>query len=209
MAAAGRDQRRRRLLYGRRKGPKLSTHQAGLFATLLPRLRLRLEPGIDPTALFDTNVADIWLEIGFGSGEHLLWQAQHYANIGIIGAEPYEAGIAKLLSRIAASSAQEENWNPVSRIRIHEGDARDVLQILPDECLGRVFILFPDPWPKKRHHKRRFIQMGTLDSLARVMAPGATLRFASDDAGYLAWALEHICAHRSFIWTATCTQDWR
>ena len=143
-------------------------------------------------------VDDVWLEIGFGAGEHLLWQAQHHPRVGLIGAEPYEGGVAKLLSKLDGT----EN------IRIHEGDAREIVDALPDAGIGRAFILFPDPWPKTRHHKRRFVQIDTLDRLARVMKPGAELRFATDDAGYLAWALERLIAHPAFAWTAERAADW-
>ena len=197
----GHSERKRRQLYGRRKGPKLSAHQEGLRTTLLPRLALRLEPGRDPRGYFESNIADVWLEVGYGGGEHLLWQAQHHPDIGLIGAEPYISGTAKLLSKLADA--------PPLNLLIHEGDARDVIAALPDASLGRVFILFPDPWPKTRHHKRRFVQMEMLDGLARVMRPGAELRFASDDAGYLAWTLELLLAHPGFAWTATGPADWK
>ena len=158
--------------------------------TLLPGLR------------YDFTVPDgeLWLEIGFGAGEHLLWQAQHNPQVTLIGAEPYEGGVAKLLSKLAET--------PLPNVRIHEGDARDVVEALPDARLGRVFILFPDPWPKTRHHKRRIVQMEMLDCLARVMKPGAELRFATDDAGYLAWTLERLIAHPAFEWTAGRMADW-
>jgi tRNA (guanine-N7-)-methyltransferase len=146
----------------------------------------------------ESSVDDVWLEIGFGAGEHLLWQAQHHPRVGLIGAEPYEGGVAKLLSKLDGT----EN------IRIHEGDAREILDALPDAGIGRAFILFPDPWPKTRHHKRRFVQMDTLDRLARVLKPGAELRFATDDAGYLAWALERVSAHAAFEWMAQRVSDW-
>ena len=144
---------------------------------------------------------DIWLEIGFGAGEHLLALAQANPNVGLIGAEPYEAGVAKLLTRIA------EHTPP--NIRLYEGDARDILAALPDASLGRIFLLFPDPWPKTRHHKRRFIQMEMLDIFARVLRPGGELRVASDDAGYVDWTLERGLAHPAFDWTATGPSDWK
>lgn len=202
-------ERARPLLYGRRKGHKLSAHREGLRATLLPELALHLEHGANPQSYFspppcgggENSVDDVWLEVGFGGGEHLLEQARANPHAGLIGAEPYEEGVAKLLAAIES--------NPVSNIRIHEGDARDVITALPDSCLGRVFILFPDPWPKTRHHKRRFVQMELLDALARVMKPGAELRFASDDAGYLAWTLERLMAHPAFVWTAERAEDWK
>lgn len=192
-------ERKRRQLYGRRKGPKLSAHQSGLLETFLPKLELSVEAARDPRLYFDAPVSDVWLEIGFGGGEHLHWQAEHNPNIGMIGAEPYVNGVAQLLAKI-------EN---TQNIRIHMADARDIIEALPDASLGRVFILFPDPWPKTRHHKRRFIQTAMLDSLARVMKPGAELRFASDDAPYLDWTLERLMAHPAFEWTATRAQDWK
>ena len=203
MSGDTRPERRRRQLYGRRKGPKLSQHQASLFETLLPRLELSLEAGRAPHTYFDQPVEGVWLEIGFGGGEHLLWQSQSHPHAGLIGAEPYEAGVAKLLSKISASASSRVN------IRVYQGDARDIVDALPDASLGRVFLLFPDPWPKTRHHKRRFIQMEILDALARVMRPGAELRVASDDSGYVAWTLERVIAHPSFHWTADSASDWK
>jgi tRNA (guanine-N7-)-methyltransferase len=205
-----------RKLYGRRKGPKLSAHQQHLLDHLLPQVAVNVQSAVDPRTYFSPpprgevgsrsepgggQVDDIWLEIGFGGGEHLFWQAQHHPNVGLIGAEPYLNGVVKLLSKREAS--------PLPNIRIHMGDAREIIEAMPDASLGRVFILFPDPWPKTRHHKRRFIQMEMLDQLARVMKPGAELRFASDDSGYLEWTLERLMAHPSFEWTAARASDWR
>ena len=192
-------ERHRRQLYGRRKGPALSAHQRALIDTLLPKIALRLAQGADPKTYF-SNVDDVWLEVGFGAGEHLLWQAQHHPRVGLIGAEPYISGVAKLLSKIDEAEAPN--------IRLHTDDERDIIDALPDASLSRVFILFPDPWPKTRHHKRRFVQMDILDRLARVMKPGAELRFASDDAPYFEWTLERICAHPAFVWSAASSADW-
>ena len=165
---------RRYKLYGRRKGPKLSAHQAGLLETLLPRLSLTLQQGLDPQTYFTpAQIRDVWLEVGFGGGEHLTAQADHNPDIGIIGAEPYVAGMAKLLAKVAARD--------LHNIRLYQSDARDIIAAMPDASLGRVFVLFPDPWPKTRHHKRRFISVEMLDQLARVMRRGAELRFATDD----------------------------
>jgi tRNA (guanine-N7-)-methyltransferase len=172
-----------------------------LLETLLPRLTFNPEPGRGPREYFPSEVADVWLEIGFGAGEHLAWQAAARPEVGIIGAEPYVAGMAKLLSKIADSG--------IRNIRLYTEDARDIIAALPDGSLGRAFILCPDPWPKTRHHKRRFIQIEMLDQLARVMRQGAELRFATDDAGYLVWALERFAAHAAFAWTAETQDDWR
>lgn len=223
MSDEARPERRRRQLYGRRKGPKPSQHQASLFPTLLPLLRLTLETGRNPRTYFDWRVEDVWLEIGFGGGEHILWQAEHHPSVGLIGAEPYEAGVAKLLSKLALPGTAgflpaSQNGTTVrpgsprsqgGNIRLYQGDARDIIDALPVACLGRVFLLFPDPWPKTRHHKRRFVQIDMLDALARVMRSGTELRFASDDSGYVAWTLERVLAHPAFEWTATASSDWK
>ena len=166
----------------------------------MPKLTLKLEPELDPKRYFDRPVDDVWLEVGFGGGEHLLWQAEEHPDIGMIGAEPYISGTAKLLSKLDPAR--------LPNIRIYEYDARDIIEALPDVSIGRFFVLFPDPWPKTRHHKRRFLQMETLNAIARILRPGAELRFASDDAGYLTYALERLMAHKAFVWTATAALDW-
>ena len=191
----------RRRHYGRRKGWKLRPHQAGLLETLLPPLTLVPERGRAPGSYFTPSVAEVWLEIGFGAGEHLAWQAEHHPQVGMLGAEPFVAGMAKLLAKIEQAE--------LKNIRLYTEDARDILGAIPDASLGRIFILFPDPWPKTRHHKRRFIQMPMLDELARVLTPGGELRFASDHADYVSYALERLMAHPSFRWTAETASDWR
>ncbi len=167
---------------------------------LLPLLALDVRKGADPDGYFQ-DVEEVWLEVGFGSGEHLLAQAVANPDIGLIGAEPYEAGVAKFLSKLETQN--------VRNVRIYMGDARDIIEALPDASLGKIFILFPDPWPKKRHHKRRFIQIEMLDRLARVLKSGGELRFASDDADYVAWTLERLMAHAGFAWDATKAADWK
>ena len=141
------------------------------------------------------------MEVGFGAGEHLFQLAGENPDIGLIGAEPYETGVAKLLTKLAN--------NPQNNVRIYEGDGRDIIAALPDASLSRFFLLFPDPWPKTRHHKRRFLQIEMLDELARVMRPGAELRFATDDKSYLPYALERLVAHPAFEWTAKGPRDWK
>jgi tRNA (guanine-N7-)-methyltransferase len=188
------------LLYGRRKGPKLSAHQRALREALLPALSLQLTANADPRSYFSVPVGEVWLEIGFGAGEHLVWQARNHPNVGLIGAEPYEGGVAKLLAKL--------DGQPAPNIRIHEGDAREIVAALPDASVGRIFILFPDPWPKTRHHKRRFVQSETLDGFARVLKADGELRFATDDAGYLGWTLERALAHPMFAWIAESAADW-
>jgi tRNA (guanine-N7-)-methyltransferase len=191
--------RSRPKLYGRRKGPKLSAHQADLRRTLLPELTYSIEK--EPFSQFPNNVHDIWLEVGFGAGEHLVWQAEQRSDVGMIGAEPYESGVAKLLTKLERA--------PLNNVRIYEGDGRDIIETLPEASLGRFFLLFPDPWPKTRHHKRRFLQMEMLDRLALVLKPGAELRFATDDKSYLPYALERLMAHKAFVWLAQEAADWK
>jgi tRNA (guanine-N7-)-methyltransferase len=189
----------RRKLYGRRKGPKLSQRQAGLRGGLLQELAY--VPGGEPSAQFPHSVREVWLEVGFGAGEHLVALAKDNPTVGLIGAEPYEMGMAKILTKL------EET--PLNTVRLFEGDGREIIEALPDASLSRFFLLFPDPWPKTRHHKRRFLQMEMLDQLARVLKPGSELRFATDDKSYLPYALERLMAHPAFDWTATGPSDWK
>jgi tRNA (guanine-N7-)-methyltransferase len=146
-------------------------------------------------------VTEIWLEIGFGGAEHLIWQAEHNARAGLIGCEVYEEGVVKALTRI--EELKLEN------VRLSTQDAREVLRWLPPASLGRVFILFPDPWPKKRHVKRRLVARGLFDLLARAMAPGAELRIATDIGDYARTILLSALGHRAFKWLAEGPGDWR
>jgi tRNA (guanine-N7-)-methyltransferase len=189
--------------YGRRKARPLSERKDRLLEQLLPVLRLPLaEAAPSPLAdLFAQPVTEVWLEIGFGSGEHLFWQAEHHPQIGIIGAEPFINGVASLLGKIATSDLRT--------IRIHDGDARDILDWLPPQSLSRIFILFPDPWPKKRHAKRRLLAADTIVPIARALRPGGTLRVASDSGAYAGDALAAILRSGAFAWTAERAQDWR
>jgi tRNA (guanine-N7-)-methyltransferase len=200
---------RRRTLYGRRRGKKLRAGQEGLLDTLLPTLLLAIpdsgapSPRIDLAATFGGKLppGGVWLEVGFGSGEHLVWQAEQNASVGLIGCEPYINGVAKCLAQIERAG--------VANIRLFTDDARFVIAALPPRSLDRVFVLFPDPWPKTRHHKRRFVQRATLDALAPLMKPGAELRLATDDPSYLPWMVEHACRHPAFEWLAERPADWR
>lgn len=189
--------------YGRRKAKPLSARKERLIGELLPRLRLDLnaQPPSPLTKLFATQVDDVWLEIGFGSGEHLLWQAEHHKDVGFIGCEPFVNGMGSLLGAIEDRG--------IETIRVHDGDARDVLTWLPDRSIGRIFLLFPDPWPKKRQTKRRLLSTETLRELARTLRHGGEFRFASDNCDYAAQAL--LLARQSgvFTWTAERTADWR
>ena len=194
---------RPRILYGRRRGKKLRSGQEALLDTLLPQLLIALPAApqqIDPAALFGP-VREVWLEVGFGAGEHLVWQAEQHPDIGLIGCEPYLNGVAKCLAHIERTG--------VRNVRFLTDDARLVMAALPERSLARVFVLFPDPWPKTRHHKRRFVQRDTLDALARLMKTGAELRLATDDPSYLPWMLEHAGTHPAFEWLAERPADWR
>jgi tRNA (guanine-N7-)-methyltransferase len=197
---------RRRTLHGRRRGKKLRAGQESLLATLLPRLAITLpaEPAkIELAQLFGGTLpaGGVWLEVGFGAGEHLVWQAERHPDAGLIGCEPYINGVAKCLAHIERAG--------VTNARLFTDDARFVMAALPDRSLARVFVLFPDPWPKTRHHKRRFVERATLDVLARLMKPGAELRLATDDPSYLPWMVEHACTHPAFEWLAERPSDWR
>jgi len=190
-------------LYGRRRGRKLPAGRQKLREELFPRLAIAMpQQGLlDPTALFAAPPAAVWLEIGFGGGEHLAAQAEAHPEIGFIGSEVFENGVARLVGEIARRR--------LGNIRIFADDARLLLEKLPTASLGRVFILFPDPWPKRRHHKRRLVALAALDRLAVVMQPGAELRLATDDRGYLVWMLERATAHPDFQWLAQRPDDWR
>lgn len=171
----------RRNLYGRRHGKKLRPAQRQLMADLLPRLRVagfgsgETPAPIDPVALFGDD-RPVWLEIGFGGGEHLAAQAEAHPDIGLIGCEPFVNGVAMALGRLAASG--------VRNVRLHPGDARDLIDQLPDGSISRVFLLYPDPWPKARHHRRRFASVENLAALHRIMQPGAEVQLATDVPDY-------------------------
>jgi tRNA (guanine-N7-)-methyltransferase len=189
--------------YGRRRGRAPSARQALLWQDALPRFALDPSQPVPARIgeLFAPPVADVWLEIGFGGGEHLLWQARHNPHIGLIGCEPFQDGVVKILS------AMDEQQ--LTNIRLYADDARPLLRRLPEAGIGRAFILFPDPWPKARHHKRRLVSAATLGELARVMCAGAELRIATDDADYARCILLAVVGQRNFAWTAEGPADWR
>ena len=193
---------RRHDLHGRRKGKRLRVGRQALLQTLLPRLALHPELSpFDPYAAFDRAVDTLWLEIGFGAGEHLAWQAARHPEIGLIGAEPFINGVARLLSEIDATG--------LDNIRLFADDAAILIDALPDGCIDRCFALYSDPWPKRRHHKRRFVSTQNLDRLARVMADRAELRLATDHAEYGRWILAHALDHPALTWPAERADDWR
>lgn len=202
------EKERRRRIYGRRLGRPLKQGREKALAEWLPRLSVAVPaegtaPGsLDPASLFETPIDEVWLEVGFGSGEHLLAQAASHPRVGIIGCEPFINGMAALLMEIVREPARAAN------IRVLMDDARPLIAALPAASLSKVFVLFPDPWPKARHAKRRFISPENLDALARVMKPGAELRVASDDEGYISWTLEHAPVHPAFMPLRTAA-EWR
>ncbi|MGZ3310002.1 MAG: tRNA (guanosine(46)-N7)-methyltransferase TrmB [Xanthobacteraceae bacterium] len=193
---------RSRAFFGRRKGHPLRPRQAALFETLLPRLALDLTATPPaPASLFPNPVDDVRLEIGFGGGEHLIAEARMHPRTGFIGAEPFVNGMAKALAAIAAEN--------LSNIRLHHGDATELLAWLPPASLARVDLIYPDPWPKRRHWKRRFVQDQSVAAIARILRPGGEFRFASDIPDYAAWTLKHLVQSRDFVWVAERADDWR
>jgi tRNA (guanine-N7-)-methyltransferase len=173
------------------------------LGSLLPSVGFTVEPDtpLDPRSLFAPRPEALWLEIGFGGGEHLAAQAAAHPAIGFLGVEPFVNGVAKLLRAVEASSLRN--------VRVLKDDARVLLEALPDGCLERAFILFPDPWPKLRHHKRRIVNPGTLADLARVVRSGGELRLATDDRDYAQWMLAAALGEERFRWTAERASDWR
>jgi tRNA (guanine-N7-)-methyltransferase len=190
--------------FGRRKGKALRPGQAGRIAQLLPELRVTL-PGdpasLDPASLFPSRPAEVWLESGFGGGEHLAHQARSHPDVGFIGVEPFVNGVAKLLG-----VAAEEG---LSNLRVWDEDATQLLPALQPASIDRVYLLYPDPWPKRRQRKRRFLSDENLAALARVMRPGAELRFATDIDDYAGWALARVARSPDFTWDAERPDAWR
>ena len=185
--------------YGRVKSRPIKPRQAALMDSRLPELRAPAEP-FEPRSL-KPDAAEVWLEIGFGGGEHMAAQAGRRPDVLVIGAEPFQNGVASAVRHI-----EEQN---LANVRLHDGDVRDLIARLPEASLDRVFILFPDPWPKARHHKRRLVQADLVAELARVLKAGGRLRFASDWADYVDWSLERLRASPAFRWTAERADDWR
>lgn len=191
----------RRQLYGRSKGKALRAAQAARIEDLLPPLTIpldRLSQG--PAALFARPVREVRLEIGFGGGEHLATQARLNPDIGYLGVEPFLNGVAKLLAAIEADN--------LDNIRLLRGDGRDVLAALPAGSIARIDLLYPDPWPKRRQRKRRIVDGGFLDAVARVLRPGGEFRFATDIDDYAGWTLSRLLPRRDFEWLARVASDW-
>lgn len=198
----GRPARRSEAFFGRRHGKTLTARQAALLAYRLPDLRIDVQqlPPADVSALFAHDPKRIVLEIGFGGGEHLLDHARRCPEAGFIGVEPFVNSMAKLLT------ALEERSQP--NIRLYDDDATRLLDWLPDVSVDQLDLLYPDPWPKKRHFKRRFVNPANLDRFARIIKPGAVFRFASDIESYVNWTLRQVYDHGAFEWLAEGAQDW-
>lgn len=192
-------------LYGRRKGPTMSQRQEQLLETLLPTIRVpaakEMDDIINPADLFPKEITDYWFEVGFGKGEHLYWQAEHFPTTGMIGCEFYLNGVASLLGKI--------DENARDNIRLYEGDARHVMKALPEASISRAFLLHPDPWPKNRHAKRRFVSQENLDLFARLLKDNCELRIGTDHPVYARWTMLQMSLRDDFIWMAEGPDDWR
>lgn len=195
-------ERPRRVLYGRRFGPRLRPQRKRLLDERLPELRLSVAAGstLRPDEVFPDG-RPLWLELGFGNGEHAAAVAHAHPEIGLIGVEPFMSGVAALLSAI--------DEQDLTNVRVMADDARLLLDALPDGSVERIFVLFPDPWPKARHHKRRLVNADTARAMARILAPGGRLELATDHMDYARAMLEAVLPVDSLAWTATRACDWR
>ncbi|HEY6996052.1 MAG TPA: tRNA (guanosine(46)-N7)-methyltransferase TrmB [Xanthobacteraceae bacterium] len=200
--AVGDEARKPRAFFGRRKGHRLRPRRAALLDTLLPRLALDLSaPARELGGLFPHPVDEVRLEIGFGAGEYLVSEARARPRTGFIGIEPFVNGMAKALAAVAAEG--------LANVRLHPGGASEVLAWLPPASLARVDLVYPDPWPKRRHWKRRFVQDESVAAIARVLRPNGEFRFATDVPAYAAWTLKHLMRSTHFAWTAERADHWR
>lgn len=189
-----------RRLYGRSKGAKLRARPQHLMAELYPKLAVPVSAPIHLATLFGKSYTQLWFEVGFGKGEHFIAQAQAHPDVALIGAEPFLNGMAACVGLVEDTG--------VTNVRLYRGDALDVLEQLPDASLSRVFILHPDPWPKLRHAKRRFVNNGPLDILSAKMKPGSELRIGTDHPVYLAHTLRVMQQRPDFAWQAETPVDW-
>lgn len=203
MAAEERQTRASEAFFGRRRGKTLRPAQAAALARGLKRYGLDLAepPPADPGRLFAVPVRAVRLEIGFGGGEHFLHEAAAAPDIGFIGAEPFVNGMAKTMAAL--------DKRPLDNVRVFDEDATRLLDWLAPASIARIDLLYPDPWPKKKHWKRRFVGKVNLDRFARVLKPGGRFRFASDIDSYVDWTLLECRRHGAFAWQAGCADDWR
>ncbi|WP_375413577.1 tRNA (guanine(46)-N(7))-methyltransferase TrmB [uncultured Bradyrhizobium sp.] len=195
--------RARGSFFGRRKGHKLRAHQADLIENLLPHLSLDIESAAPPglAVLFDPPLESVRLEIGFGGGEHMIAEALAFPQTGFIGCEPYVNGMAKILAQIEARN--------IGNVKLFAGDAAALLAWAPPRSLRRIDLIHPDPWPKRRHWKRRFVQDATIAAMARALEPSGEFRFVCDIDDYVAWTLRHLTRSPEFFWTAERAEHWR
>jgi tRNA (guanine-N7-)-methyltransferase len=189
-----------RALYGRSRGKMLRAGQNRLLAEALPLFSIAPE-NLAKGRAFVPTPREVWLEIGFGAGEHLIDQAKANPDVGLVGCEPFLNGVVAALAGLKRDE--------ISNVLLRHGDAQAVIKAVPDAFFSRVFILYPDPWPKRRHHKRRVVSVGFIAELARVMRSGAELRFATDIDDYAGWTLCRFLASPHFRWTAAEVDDWR
>lgn len=191
--------------FGRRRGKSLRFGQLQRTEMLLPRLKLDLASPApyDLVQLFSGKVENVRLEIGFGGGEHLVHEMDRFPKTGFIGVEPFINGMAKILGTL---DGQKER---LRHIRLYDDDATKLLDWLPPASLDGIDLFYPDPWPKKKHWKRRFVNMKNLGRFARVLKSAAKFRFASDIDNYVNWTLYHCACHPDFFWTANCARDWK
>ena len=186
--------------FGRTKGKPLSSAQTELMRRVFPTVdkAYDIAKGKNP---FTNEAGPYWLEIGFGGAEHLLWQAEQNPHVTLLGVEPFLNGVSKAVKGLS--------FKNLTNVRLHRGDARDVLEVLPSSSLECVFVLFPDPWPKVRHHKRRIINEAFIEEIYRILKPDGKFRFACDILHYVDWSLTRIKAHGGFDWPAAQQSDWR
>ena len=192
-------------LYGRQRSHPLRPRQQRLLDVTLPRLRFPAAAAGSPAAAFAPAPAALWLEVGFGGGEHSLAQNAAHPDVGLIACEVFENGLCSLLGHLVPEGGEATAPVP-PMLRLWDDDARSLLRLLPDACLDRMFLLFPDPWPKSRHAKRRFVHPETIPLVARVLKPGAIWRIASDDATYQAWVTEVMGTQTLFAAPPPATQ---
>ncbi len=197
------EDRRRDSFYGRRVGKGLKPGQAARLEARLPELGLDIaRPTPRPLGgLFDPPAERVCLEVGFGGAEHLIHEALAHPGWGFLGVEPFQNGLAKAVTAIDAHA--------IPNIRLYGEDAGPLLDWLPASSLSRIDLLYPDPWPKRRHWKRRFVNPANLDRIVRALSPGGLLRFASDIPDYVDWTLRHVQSHGGLVWTAATADDWR
>ena len=201
--------------FGRRKGRVIRCAKSALLEKFLPQIRIDNKEQIS-ASIFSIPVSKIYLEIGFGNGEHLAEQARLHPDIGFIGAEVFQNGVANLLTLITGIKIKDDLTDTITlsadrtdNIRIFDDDIRLLFSKIPDNTLDKVFLLFPDPWPKKRHENRRFINPDNLKELARCLKSGGILRIATDHKIYKHWTLRQMHNCPDFKWTATCGNDWK